>query len=49
MDDKRLFKRAQFECPLQIKALAVEGKQLMRNSFSLNLSEIGVGVYSFYF
>ena len=49
MSDKREYIRKDFECPLQIRALTMEGTQFMRNSFSNNISEIGLGITSFDF
>ena len=49
MDDKRLYLRQECRFPLQIKALSIDGTQFMRNSFSNNISEIGLGITSFDF
>jgi len=49
MNNKRLYNRQACNYPLQIKALAMNGTQFMRNSFSNNISEIGVGITSFDF
>ncbi len=49
MGEKRQYLRQEFKCPLQIKALAMDGTQFMRNSFSNNISEIGLGLTSFDF
>ena len=49
MSEKRQYIRQDIRCPLQIKALSIDGTQFMRNSFSNNISEIGVGIMSFDF
>ncbi|MFH1093879.1 MAG: PilZ domain-containing protein [Candidatus Omnitrophota bacterium] len=49
MDDKRQYIRQEYRCPLQIKALSLNGTQFIRNSFSNNISEIGLGITSFDF
>ena len=49
MGDNRAYVRQDVNCPLQLKALTMEGTQFMRNSFSTNISEIGLGITSFDF
>ena len=49
MSDKRIYTRQNINCPLQIKALTMDGTQFMRNSFSNNISELGLGITSFDF
>ncbi len=49
MGEKRQYIRHNIKCPLQIRALAMDGTQFMRNSFSNNISEIGLGITSFDF
>ena len=49
MADKRQYIRADLRCPLQIKALSMDGTQFMRNSFSNNISQIGLGLTAFDF
>ena len=49
MSDKRQYIREDLRCPLQIKALSMDGTQFMRNSFSNNISELGLGITSFDF
>ncbi|MCK4994357.1 MAG: PilZ domain-containing protein [Candidatus Omnitrophica bacterium] len=49
MSEKRLSIRQDCSYPLQIKALTMDGTQFIRNSFSNNISEIGLGITSFDF
>ncbi len=49
MNDKRKYIRKDFEYPLQIRALTMDSTQFIRNSFSNNISEIGLGITSFDF
>ncbi|MCG2713107.1 MAG: PilZ domain-containing protein [Candidatus Omnitrophica bacterium] len=49
MSEKRRYIRQELKYSLQIKSLAMDGVQFMRNSFSNNISEIGLGITSFDF
>lgn len=49
MSEKRLYIRQDCKFPLQIKSVTMDGTQFMRNSFSNNISEIGLGLTSFDF
>ena len=49
MNDKRQYIRQECTYPLQLKALTMDGTQFIRNSFSNNISEIGLGITSFDF
>jgi len=49
VSEKRNYIRQECKYPLQIKSLTMDGTQFMRNSFSNNISEIGLGITSFDF
>lgn len=49
MGEKRKVRRYQYESPLQIKALTMDGTYLMHNSFAHDISAIGLGITSFDF
>ena len=49
MRERRRFPRERVECSLQLKAIALEGDHMIRNSFSNNISAVGMSITSFDF
>jgi len=47
--EKRKFRRYEYESPLQIKALTMDSSHVLHNSFSHDISAIGVGLTTFDF
>ncbi|MCP4649165.1 MAG: PilZ domain-containing protein [PVC group bacterium] len=49
MIEKRRFPRVNHECPVQLKTMRGTGSNLMKNSFSKNVSQSGMELVSFDF